>query len=189
MSDDNTDTAFMTLQTDPTASGADAEELVAVEAEADEEVKRSIPEGFQIDSPEKVSWLLRRINNARRYRERVKNWAAAETRRADREEEQLLFLFGNALRLWVTCELGRLKGRRKSLDLPGGCVGYRRESEKVVIEDEAAVIEWATSACPQAVVMVPRLSWTVLKAHIATTGECPPTGLRIEPAAEKFFIH
>src|SRR2546423_841395 len=86
----------------------------ADEAETDIEVLRTIPEGFQIDSEQSANWLVRKVISARVYAERVKSWADQESRRARREEECLLYMYGRQLEAWVRAEVTKLKGRRKS---------------------------------------------------------------------------
>lgn len=158
------------------------------EADVDEDIVKSLPEEkFTVRDEDTANWLVRKIVESRLHAQRVAAWSEREQRRCQLIEERLLFLFGNDLRLWTTTELGRLKGKRKSIDLPDGRVGYRHEAERFVVENEALVVQWAQSSCPDVLKMVPHLSRTALKAHIETTGELPK-GVRIEPSNERFFI-
>jgi Bacteriophage Mu Gam like protein len=142
---------------------------------------------FVVDDERKANWLVKRIGEARAYRERVKQWAADETARSQRDEERLLYLYGGQLREWATTEITKLQGRRKSIHLPGGQVGFRHEQPKLVVIDEAAAIEWARLNCPEAIQIVEKFSRNALKAHFDETGEIPPA-VKFLPAHEGFFI-
>lgn len=110
------------------------------DADVDLEVLKSIPKDFFIDSEEKANWLIRKIGDARKYAEHVKDWADRELRRAAREEQTLMFLFGRQIEMWTKDEIAKLKGRRKSLNLPAGCVGFRSSPTRLVVDDEASVL-------------------------------------------------
>ena len=45
----------------------------------------------------------------------------------EREEKTLMFLFGRQIEDWAKAEIEKLRGRRKSINLPGGTVGFRHE--------------------------------------------------------------
>jgi Bacteriophage Mu Gam like protein len=97
-------------------------------------------------------------------------------------------LFGDQLRDWVTAKLARMRGRRKSLALPAGQVGFRGLPARLVVDDEARVIEWAKTNLPDAVEMVEKLSKSQLKQRFDQTGEIPPEGAHVEPEVESFYI-
>jgi len=149
----------------------------------------AVPEQpFRIDSPERANWLVRKIIEARNYSDRVHAWAMTEQRRAEREEKQLLHLFGRQLEEWARQELAAFNGRRKSIRLPGGTVGYRRVRAKLVIVDPAAVITWAKRNCPDAITRTERISRAAVNSHAAETGEIPNAGVKVEPEQERFFV-
>ncbi len=81
-----------------------------------------------------------------------------------------------------------MKGRRKSLNLPAGVVGFRAIGPNLLIDDEEPVLRWAKEHCASAVVVVERLSRSALKSHFVATGELPEAGAHVEPSAEKFYI-
>lgn len=154
----------------------------------DLEVLKSVPKQFEIVDEKSANWLIRRIMNSRSYATRVKEWAEGELRRAAREEHTLLFLFGRQIENWTKEEIAKMKGKRKSLNLPAGCVGFRAQPTRVVVDDESLVLNWAKKSLPSAVVVVEKLSKSVLNEHCEKTGELPEDGIHVEPAAEKFFI-
>jgi phage host-nuclease inhibitor protein Gam len=167
-------------QTPPITSPSDAE--------VDLEVLKAVPKQFSICDSNTANWLVKKVVAAREYAERVKAWADAEVRRAEREEKTLMFLFGRQITAWTKDEIEKLNGKRKSLSLPGGSVGFRRINPLLIVDDEVAVIGWARRNCPPAIVTVEKLSKTVLKSHFEATGETPDAGVHVEPGCERFFI-
>jgi hypothetical protein len=121
------------------------------DTETDAEVLKSVPNGFAINCGEHANWLVRRIKEARSYGDSVKAWTEKEVRRAQREEQTLMFLFGRQLETWFAGELEKVRGRRKSISLPAGTIGLRMISPTLQIDDEQCVIAWAMTHCPAAV--------------------------------------
>src|SRR4051794_18651588 len=114
--------------------------------------RMAVPEGFHVHDMATANWVLRRITEAAAYRQHVKQWADLEIRRADREEEWFRHRFGIQLAEWARDEIANLRGRRKSIALPAGVVGFRTVAPKLVVDDEAAVLAWAHVHFPEAVV-------------------------------------
>ena len=77
-------TTELAVATPPVASPLDAE--------VDLEILKTVPKQFSIDSEKAANWLIRKVLNARNYAAAVKEWAAREQRRAEREEQTLMFL-------------------------------------------------------------------------------------------------
>src|SRR4051794_98699 len=86
-----------------------------VEDEVDAEIARVVPAAFSVDSIDAASWLVRKVLEARAYSVRVKSWAEHEQRRAAREEQRLMYLFGAQLCQFVEQEIAKFNGRRRSL--------------------------------------------------------------------------
>lgn len=160
----------------------------AIDAEVDHELTKVVPKQFEITDESSANWLLRRIVTAREYAQHVKEWAAQEQRRAEREERTLLFLFGRQLERWVRAEIEKLNHRRKSICLPAGTLGLRRVNACLQIDDEQAVIGWARKHLPSALLTVEKLSRSVLSDHFKQTGEMPDSGAHLEQEKEAFFI-
>lgn len=167
--------------------GIEEAPVVAVEAEVEAELQRIVPEGFSIRCPKTAGWVVRRIVASRRYAEHVKVWAEQERRRAEAEEQRLIFLFGGALRQWAEAEIAKLRGRRRSVALPGGTVGFRAVPSHILIRDEGVVLRWAKQACPSAVVVSERLLKTPINEHFQKTGEVPE-GVEVAAARDEFFV-
>ena len=70
---------------------------------------------------------------------------------------------------WARIEIDKLSGRRKSMSLPAGTLGFRSEKSKLIVCDEAAVISWARMNCPAAIQTVEQLLKTPINDYFATT--------------------
>jgi phage host-nuclease inhibitor protein Gam len=148
----------------------------------------AVPEQFYIHDDVTANWLVRKIVEARAYVKHCDEWCAREQARARREEEFLLFRFGQQLLDHARKRISEQGGRRKSLNLPAGTIGFRRDGPKLLIDDEAKVIEWAKRNKPELVRSVEHLSKAGLNQHLEETGEAPDVGVHIEPAREKFYV-
>lgn len=161
---------------------------VTTAGEMDVEVLSSVPKQFAVEDDKSANWLVRKIVCARQYARQVKEWADLEIRRADREEQTLMFLFGRQLEHWSREEIAKFGGKRKSLNLPAGTLGFRSVPAKLVIDDEARVLSWAKSNLPEAIVVVERLAKPAINAYSEQTGVIPDEGVHVEPATERFFV-
>lgn len=150
----------------------------------------SVPEAFHIHDEKSANWVVRKIVEARAYREHVRDWAERETRRAERDEAFFLQRYGGELEAWLRHRLAEVGGRRRSIALPGGTVGYRRQPPKLLVTDEPAVIAWAGLVCPDAVETVTRsrLRRRVLTDHVMQTGELPPAGAALQAEQDRLHI-
>lgn len=158
------------------------------DAETDAEILKDVPNSFAIDCEEHANWLVKKVMAARSYSERVRQWAEREQRRAAREEHTLMFLFGRQIEEWTRSEITKLKGRRKSINLPAGMVGFRTVGPSLHVDDEDRLISWAIAHCPSTVVTVRRISIAMLKEHVQSTGELPESGAYMKPGGERFFL-
>jgi phage host-nuclease inhibitor protein Gam len=154
----------------------------------DIEVLRVVPASFAIVDADSANWLVRKIMNARAYAARVKEWAEQEQRRADREEKTLMHLFGQQMERWARDEIDKLKGKRKSVNLPAGVVGFRHLGPALQVDDEAAVLRWAAGHLPTAVVTVQKLSRSTLKEYFVNTGHVPAEGVHVDAGGDRFYI-
>jgi hypothetical protein len=178
---------------------------------ADEE-HPAVPEPFTVHDNKSANWLVRKVREARAYAQRVQEWAVSEIQRARRDEQFLLGRYGHQLQQWTQDEVHKLKGRRKSLNLPAGTVGSRLEPPRLLVRDEQALLDWCRSALPQAVKVAVQASgvegqqlraWQhtcclqvklteevvrdIVHDHAKATGEMPD-GVVFTNPAERFFI-
>ena len=143
----------------------------------------AVPDRFRIHDEATANWLVRRVVEVRCYRDRVKAWA-------DRDEAFFLDRYDPELGVWLRCQLIEQRGRRCSVALPGGTVGFRRQSPKWVVLDEPTVLAWAQTACPEAVetITTTRLRKRAFVEHLTRTGEMPPSGAELQSAADRLYI-
>lgn len=152
-----------------------------------EDVRPMAPEGFTVRDEASANWVVRKIVEARKYGERVQAWAAAELRRAQREEEFFLHRFGADLERWAREQIGTLQDGRKSIAIPSGTLGFRTEATRLAITDEMTLLAWCKTHMPTAVKTMESITKTSVMNHVKTTGECP-SGAAIEGGGEKFYV-
>lgn len=143
---------------------------------------------FAITDARGANWLVRKINESREYARRVDEWAAEEKARAAQVEKGLLERFGEQLETFARQAIEEQPGRaRKSLNLPGGTIGFRAQPVRLRVVEEDVVIEWARGNLPGAIRVTERISKTDLNAHFEQNGEMPP-GTALDAEAEKFYV-
>ncbi|HEV2295594.1 MAG TPA: PEP-CTERM sorting domain-containing protein [Tepidisphaeraceae bacterium] len=99
-----------------------------------------VDEQFHVRDDGSANWVVRKLAECRAYRERVARWAQAETLRAERQEAFLMHRFGDELEAWTREQIGKQHGRRRSIALPAGVLGFRREPSKLLVFDEEALV-------------------------------------------------
>ena len=142
---------------------------------------------FSVYDRDSAEWLVRKVVEADAHIARVKAQAAREIRRTERERDFLLMRYGPELERWTEQQLNATQGRRKSVLLLSGTVGFRSTSAALVVSDLPTLVAWARRYCKKAVVVVKKVSKSTLKAHFEKSGELPD-GMEITPAKNKFFI-
>jgi hypothetical protein len=168
-------------------NGLAVNEATVEDCESSARLEEMVPQQFAVHDRDTAEWLVRRIVEANAHIDRVKHQADREIRRTQQERDFLLMRYGRQLECWTECELQKHKGRRKSVLLLSGTVGFRQVGAKLVVDDQSAVIKWAKRFCRSAVVTVERLSRTELKNHLTATGEIP-AGALLEAASQKFYV-
>ena len=148
----------------------------------------ALPPTFTVRDAQSANWVVRKIVAARAYAKRCEIWVEHEKMRARREEDFLLLRFGGELRDYTRAAIAEQGGRRKSVSLPAGIIGFRSAGIKLVIEDEEAVILWARKIQPNLVVIEESISKSRLNQYFEETGEIPPNGVRADPENEKFYV-
>ena len=151
--------------------------LAALDAEVtvNEATERAdTPEGteaasdtFYPDTAEKVDWVLSKIAGHRAAAARIRENAELMAKEADRAADGLEWHYGPALQAF--CRKETEGGRKKSVRLFHGVLGYRTKPAGVTVGDEAAALEWAKANLPAAV--VERLDKKALADALLTTGE------------------
>jgi phage host-nuclease inhibitor protein Gam len=170
------------------------------------------PDDFQpfvIDSDEAANWVVRKVVEARAYAVRAKEWAEREVRRAKRDERFFVDQYSAQIRDWLS---SRLTSRKRSIDLPSGRVGLRKQPPQVEICDLSTVVAWTTINVPEAVVVqievcgpeavrvgnemsnrfpTAKVTWAVrrklLNEHLTATGEVP-SGASVSGTQDSMYI-
>jgi len=157
------------------AHGNEALENEAFQPEGATEASPFVP-----DTADKVDWVLSKVADHRARAARIRENADKMAREADAEAESLLFLFGPALQDFARREL---TGKKKSIRLYHGVLGYRTKPAAVIITNEPEARAWAEANCPTAL----RVDSRILAARLLETGEVID-GAQLVPAEEVFYV-
>lgn len=157
------------------------------DSEVADAVAAEVEESFHVRDEGSANWVLRRVTECRAYRERVARWAQAETLRAERQEAFLMHRFAAELEAWAREQIGKQHGRRRSIALPAGVLGFRQEPTKLLVVDERALVGWCRAHLPAAIKVTESLLKSEIQLHIKSTGECP-AGAEIAGGAERFYV-
>lgn len=148
-----------------------------------EEATEGETAAFTPDTADKADWLLGKIADARARAARVRENAEKIARAHDAEADGLEFRFGPALQAFTQKELAG--GRRKSLRLLNGVLGYRTRPAAVSFTNPVAALEYARQNVPAAV--VESLDKKALSAALLDTGEAVD-GAFCQPEEETLYI-
>jgi hypothetical protein len=143
------------------------------------------PDTFVVDDAISANWLVRKIVEARAYAKHVKQWAEGELRRAQREEQFFLERYGQQLEAWARQQIAN--GRRKSVKLPAGTMGFRSNPPRLDVLDDKKLIEWCRSSLPTALKIETHILKQHIKDHFTITGEIPD-GATITGGGQRFYV-
>lgn len=110
-----------------------------------------VAEGFVVRDEASANWVVKKVSQARQYAAHVQAWAAAEIRRAQREEQFLLLRFGHQLESWLRRRLEDAGGRTRSVNLPAGLLGFRAQPARLEVVDEPALVNWCRDHLTEAI--------------------------------------
>lgn len=130
-----------------------------------------------------VDWVLGKIADARARAQRIRGNAELMARAEERSAEHLEWKYGPNLQTWLRAELAG--GKRKSVRLLNGVVGYRQKPAGVCITDPAAALAWVKENAT--VALIERLDKKALAQVLLENGEVVPFA-RLEDAEEVFYI-
>jgi len=130
-----------------------------------------------------VDWVLGKIADARARAARIRENAERMARAEERQAEALEWKYGGALQTYLQAETEG--GKKKSVRLFHGVLGYRTKPAGVQVTDPGAVLAWAKENLPEAVTEA--LDRKALAARLLETGEAAD-GARLTPAEEVFYI-
>jgi phage host-nuclease inhibitor protein Gam len=105
---------------------------------------------FTPDTKERADWVLGKIADARSRAARIRENAETMAKQAEAEATFFEWKYGPALQAFARQEL--TGGKRKSLTLYNGTLGFRNKPASVSIGDTKAALAWARENLPEAVV-------------------------------------
>ena len=140
---------------------------------------------FVVNDAMSANWLVRKIVETRAYAKHVKEWARNELRRAEREEMFFLHHYGRQLEDWARQQIA--SGRRKSVKLPAGTIGFRSSPPRLDVLDDKKLIEWCRSSLPTALKIETHILKQHIKDHFTITGEVPD-GATITGGGQRFYV-
>ncbi|HEV7298055.1 MAG TPA: hypothetical protein VGN72_01730 [Tepidisphaeraceae bacterium] len=180
--------------------------------DADPGVAAIVDDAFRVVDEATASWVVRKIVECRAYAARARDWAERELRRAERDEQWLLRRFGAELEGWLRDELGRRGGRARSVPLPAGTVGLRRQPGRLEVIDEPSLVAWCERHLREALrvtvdaegdVAAELARWQrarqedarvrkqvmreALNRHVAELGEVPD-GVTVSSAEDRLYV-
>ena len=161
---------------------AGIEALTSAPVVADE-TEEGEADGFTPDTFDKASWVLGLIADRRAAAARIRENAEKMAREQDREADTLEWRFGPALQVFAMKELEG--GKKKSLRLYNGVIGYRTKPAALHVTNAAGALAWAKVNLPAAV--AESVDKKALAETLLTTGEVVDFA-RLQPAEECFYI-
>lgn len=106
--------------------------------------------GFTPDTKEKADWVLSKIADAKGRAARIREHAETMAKQAEAEATFFEWKYGAALQDFARKELAG--GRRKSLTLYHGVIGFKSKPAGCQIGDSKAALVWAKEFLPGAVI-------------------------------------
>ncbi len=147
----------------------------------------SIDDGFRIVDEVSANWVVRKITESRRYADRVRAWGAVEIRRAERDEQFFLNRFAQDLEVWCLQQIAGNGGRRRSLNLPAGSIGFRTCRATLHIVNNTELLAWCRANLPDAIEVIERVAKTPLQVFLEANGELP-AGVEFVPRGDRFYV-
>jgi hypothetical protein len=156
-----------------------AEEVAALVADA----PAADPCAFTPTDASGCDWVLSKIADCRTRAARIRENAEQMARAEERAADTLEWKYGAALQTWLRAELAG--GKKKSVRLFHGVLGYRQKPAAVHVTDTAAALGWAKENLPTAV--IEGLDKKALSAALLDTGVAVPFAA-FQPAEDVFYI-
>jgi len=158
------------------------DEIAALTADAPAE-EGACPEAFCPTDAAGVDWCLKKIAAARAEAALIRANMECMARACERDAEALEWRYGGAIQTYLQAQTEG--GKKKSVRLPHGVIGYRTKPAGVQVTDPAALLAWTKANFPAAVTEA--LDKKTLAARLLETGEAAD-GARLTPSEEVFYI-
>ncbi len=145
-----------------------------------------------------VIWYLRALQRLEKQMADTRSVHAALVAQAagymagveERIARQCLWLHGTYLStVEAVTKAKTAHSGKKSFDFCYGVCSFKKQQDKVDLDDEAAVLDWCELHLPAAIrVKTTRsVDKKAIKAHYKDTGEIPP-GVTVTPGVEQFYV-
>ena len=133
----------------------------------DEIEAQSKGEVFQVNTPEAADWCLSKIAAHKKQYEKAKkqydHYLAkmnAWLENIKTETENNVSYFEHCL---IDYTMNNLPGKKRSIDLPHGRVGFRKTPDKIEIRDEEKAIAWLDENYPAGIITKKTISKKAIK--------------------------
>ena len=186
--------------------------LLEVAGEIPEE---QIRETFRVTDEASANWVMRKINEQVNRIDDAERFAAGEAESANRIITWFMLRFGPEMEEFAKRQL--VDGKKKSIKLPAGKMGFRTQPDAVQPEDLDDYMTWVKGNLPDALSVMAKadvsklqvvdvekitevlesygiklnfdelISKSAVNEHFKSTGEVPD-GCAYIPAREKFYI-
>ncbi len=150
-------------------------------------------QGFLVDSAEKAEWALSKIARSEHRIQELAALAEAAKARIDARLEEItkadratVARLGDMIRPWASVEVAQ-NGKRKSIQLLNGTVGFRQSPASLVVTDEAAAVAWLEANGGAFVRVKKSVDKLGLKKAIEEGGPLPD-GVELPPAEVNFYV-
>jgi phage host-nuclease inhibitor protein Gam len=151
-----------------------------------------ITESDHVQALGRCDWHLRRIGRLTRERDTLDAVYEAEIERLqDRHENRRAIL--QAAIAWHEAPLISYARMRRetddvrTLELPHGVIRSTARPQRVQVDDEQTVADWAKDTLPDVVSWRPRIDKRALGAYVRASGEVPP-GVTLVPPTTTYTV-
>ena len=173
----------------PTISGAEEQPFDLPEETPqgeEEQYENPIDDKFHVVDEGTADYVVKLFTGYDDERKRVKAMYEKRMKSIDNKQNSLKYFYEQELRNFVG---NNLPHNRKSIDFEHGSVGWRTTPQKLEIEREKDVLQWAKDKCTDAVKVKESLLKKPIMEWIKDKGKGEiPDGVKVIPKGEKFFI-
>jgi phage host-nuclease inhibitor protein Gam len=155
--------------------------------------EETIPQGFAIDSLDKAEWALSkiaradgRIQDKQRVAKQLISAITARLEAITEHDRRSVEDLSAMLRPWAELEVAK-QGKRKSVELLGGTVGFRQSPARLDVTDPVAAVSALEAAHPECVRIKKEVDKVATRKLVESTGEIFE-GMAMVPGAVNFYV-
>lgn len=153
----------------------------------------AVQEPFKIDSLKLAEWAMRKIERAElemakfeAMAKELKSQIDAKLAKLKAPHEHTITNMTVLLEPWISVEIAKQGGKKKSYSLLSGRAGYRQSPQSLNIVDESkAIADVEKRAIPNGIRK--EINISAVKSYIKKTGEIPE-GIETKIGAVKFYV-